>query len=326
MLKRYILNLTVFVILVLILLSVVSAFIGPVRTEDILNTFVSASIWIIFIIFSVAGIFLFKSIYKRPALFAIHVGFVLIIIGSMFNSRKGHEFLKKFGIHKVFEGKQVIHESDSEKRVRLRSGDIEDLPFKIKLKNFRIEHYQPYVIFRPNRQMEIEIKAVKGNKREVLPDGSMLEVLKTYKNFKIVSDEERKAVDSNETGYNPAVKVRVTSSEGMYFDRFLFSKRRWHGDDGNFEFSYKTPIRDFISDIEIIKQGEVVKSESVEVNHPLHYGGYHFYQYSYDSEQGRYTVLKVVSDTGLSIVYTGYILMGLGIVWQFWFKKLIFKK
>ena len=87
-----------------------------------------------------------------------------------------------------------------------------------------------------------------------------------------------------------------------------------------FNFRYIRPIKDFISDIDVVRDGKVVASKEIEVNKPLHYGGYHFYQSSYDAENEQYTVLSVVSDTGLYLVYAGYILLLAGVFWHFWLR------
>jgi hypothetical protein len=95
----------------------------------------------------------------------------------------------------------------------------------------------------------------------------------------------------------------------------------------DFRIEYYKPeyVRDYISDIQVIKDGNVVAEKTIEVNHPLHFGRYHFYQSSFDTEGHRYTVLSVVSDTGLDFVYAGYIALGVGVFWHCWLRH-IFKK
>ena len=77
-------------------------------------------------------------------------------------------------------------------------------------------------------------------------------------------------------------------------------------------------IRDYKSDLAVLEEGRVVAQKVIEVNHPLQYGGYHFYQHSYDSKGERYTVLSMTSDSGLSLVYAGFLLLCAGAFWQFW--------
>lgn len=94
-----------------------------------------------------------------------------------------------------------------------------------------------------------------------------------------------------------------------------------HGHDPN---SYlvmarrSTPIKDYKSSLVVADEGAVVAEKVIEVNDPLHYGGYHFYQNSYDSQHGQYTVLFVKSDTGLLTVYAGFSLLCAGVFWSSW--------
>ena len=82
-------------------------------------------------------------------------------------------------------------------------------------------------------------------------------------------------------------------------------------------------ISDFISELEVTdKDGKVLAKKDIEVNHPLQYGGYRFYQSGYDNEAARYTVLQVVSDTGVMIVFAGYWLLCIGVVWHMWLRHL----
>jgi hypothetical protein len=96
--------------------------------------------------------------------------------------------------------------------------------------------------------------------------------------------------------------------------------------DFRIEYYKSEYVRDYISDIQVVKDGNVVAEKSIEVNHPLHFGGYHFYQSSFDTEGHKYTVLSVVSDTGLDFVYAGYLMLGIGVFWHFWLRRLFFEK
>ncbi|MFA5252240.1 MAG: cytochrome c biogenesis protein ResB [Phycisphaerae bacterium] len=96
----------------------------------------------------------------------------------------------------------------------------------------------------------------------------------------------------------------------------------------DFRIEYYAPesVRDYISDVQVVKDGSVVAEKSVEVNRPLHFGGYHFYQNSFDPEAHKYTVLSVVSDTGLNFVYAGYLALGIGVFWHFWLRHIFTKR
>lgn len=78
-------------------------------------------------------------------------------------------------------------------------------------------------------------------------------------------------------------------------------------------------IKTFESKVAVKKGGRTLERASIRVNHPLHYGGYHFYQTDYDHEGHAYTVLNVVSDRGWWLVYTGFALLFLGTIWHCWY-------
>jgi cytochrome c biogenesis protein ResB len=82
-------------------------------------------------------------------------------------------------------------------------------------------------------------------------------------------------------------------------------------------------VKKYISDVQIKQGSEVVKFASIEVNKPLHYAGYHFYQFGLDQNMGRYTILEIVSDTGVIIVYAGFVFVCIGTFWHFWFERLV---
>ncbi|TFG42203.1 MAG: hypothetical protein E4H48_04985 [Syntrophobacterales bacterium] len=84
------------------------------------------------------------------------------------------------------------------------------------------------------------------------------------------------------------------------------------------------PIKDWKSSLAIVEEGRHVAHKVIELNHPLHYGGYHFYQYAFqsDTRSGRwtYSTIHVRSDSGMIPVYVGFFLLCAGVFWQFWLR------
>ena len=83
------------------------------------------------------------------------------------------------------------------------------------------------------------------------------------------------------------------------------------------------PIRDYFSELSVLKDGKQVAAKVIQVNDPLHWGGYHFYQADYDKQAGRYTVLSVTSDSGLLAVWAGFVLLVAATFWRFWGEAVI---
>lgn len=115
----------------------------------------------------------------------------------------------------------------------------------------------------------------------------------------------------------------VTLANGGQTRKLPFSIRLKDFRIEYYEPQYHRTVSDYISQLQVIRDGRVVAAKNIEVNHPLHFGGYHFYQSSYDAHAGQYTILTVVSDTGLALVYAGYLMLGIGVFWRFWLRGII---
>ncbi len=72
-------------------------------------------------------------------------------------------------------------------------------------------------------------------------------------------------------------------------------------------------IKDFLSTLSVIDGGKTVLTKTIEVNDPLTYGGYSFYQSNYDPNRPGWTGLQVVRDPGMNLVYAGLIVLLAGV-------------
>lgn len=121
----------------------------------------------------------------------------------------------------------------------------------------------------------------------------------------------------------------IARKDRGYVELSLEGPRRERGDD---EGTYAdvppslvlveptAQVRDYKSDIEVVERGEAVARKVIGVNRPLHYGGYHLYEHSFDHPPGQFAVLLVTSDSGLWLVYAGFGLLCLGVFWWCWAK------
>ncbi len=82
-------------------------------------------------------------------------------------------------------------------------------------------------------------------------------------------------------------------------------------------------VKSYRSEVAILEEGKQVRNASIEVNDPLHYRGYHLYQHSYRDGQPPATILQVVSDAGLWLVYLGFVLLGGGIIGWCWARPFV---
>jgi hypothetical protein len=328
--RRIILWVGLVLIVILIVLSIYGAFIGPERAEQFFNRHPLAVYWMALAMLLIIGIAAFRRLVRVPGLLLIHAGCVLILAGGMWGSQAGHNLQKKlFGTDKIHSGRMAIYEGTSDNLVVLDgSGEQKELPFSLKLKDFRIEYYKPAYLriqTRQGRQWKIPVEA--GKEFPLGEEAGTIKIIKAYENFKI-GMEEGKSVpfDDPSPGTNPTLEVQITEPGGQTSTQYVFElfPGHSHGQD-KFLLSYHRVIRDYISELQIVKDGKVVAEKDIEVNHPLHFGGYHFYQSSYDDKAFQYTVLQVVSDTGLYVVYAGYWMLCIGVIWHLWLRHIFSK-
>ena len=83
------------------------------------------------------------------------------------------------------------------------------------------------------------------------------------------------------------------------------------------------PPRDWRSHLAILEEGEVVKEGVAEVNGPVVFGGYAFFQSDADPNRPDYSGLQVVRDPAWLPVKTGLWLLLLGISWVFYVQPLM---
>ena len=310
-------------IILLIFLSIYGAFLGPERAKNFFNSLPLAVYWIAFTLLLIIGIAAFRRLVHVPSLLLIHTGCILILAGAIWSSDAGHHLQKKlFGIDKIPAGQMVIYEGTRKNRVTLKNSEkVKELPFYIRLNDFRLEHYKPeYLLIQTRQGQSWRIPVEIGREFSLGNNFGTVKILKAFENFKIkIEDDEHVPYDDPQPGYNPALQVQITSPVGDIDTRYVFERFPGHmHPEDKLLLSYQRVISDYVSELQIIKENKVAAEKNIEVNHPLHFGGYHFYQHSYDDQAGQYTVLAVVSDSGVTIVYAGYLMLLAGVFWHFW--------
>jgi hypothetical protein len=84
-------------------------------------------------------------------------------------------------------------------------------------------------------------------------------------------------------------------------------------------------VADFYSVLQILEGDEVVAEKKIEVNDPIRYGGYAFYQQSYDSKGLSWSGLQVRKDPGVPLVYGGFLVQIIGMIVIFYINPVIRK-
>ncbi|MHC4491071.1 MAG: cytochrome c biogenesis protein ResB [Planctomycetota bacterium] len=84
--------------------------------------------------------------------------------------------------------------------------------------------------------------------------------------------------------------------------------------------------RDWFSVLSALnEQGETVKSHAVQVNSPLRYGGYRFFQATAATDQDGLGIsgISVTRNPGITFMYLGYTVLTIGVCWVFFAKPII---
>jgi hypothetical protein len=325
-LRRFLLWAGLVFIVLLTILSAFGAFLGAERAQQFFNSVPLAVYWPAFAALLVAAISFFHRLLHIRGLLLIHIGCVLVLLGGIWGSQAGHKIQDiLFGTNTIRSGQMVICEGMTQKAVALEDGSERELPFAIKLVDFRIEYYQPgYLLIQTSEDEGFRMPAEPG--RAYLLGGNLgsVEIVRRFENFKLIMEgDNRIAIDDPNGGPNPALELRLKKPDGSEMTKYVFERFAGHArSEDNLAFSYQRMIRDYISDLEVVKNDKVAARKSIEVNKPLHFGGYLFYQQGYDDQAGQYTVLRVTSDNGLIAVYLGYILLSAGAFWHLWLRHI----
>ena len=326
-LKRPLLWAALLAIVLLTALAIYGAFLGADQAQVFFNSAPVAVYWFALVALFIAGFVLFRRLLRVPALLLMHLGCILVLAGGMWGSTAGQQLQERlFDKTLIQKGQMPILEGTAENRVRLAdSNDMPELPFSIRLRDFRMEFYRVGTLMMQNRAGQTWRMPAEAGETLALGDGlGKVTIQQTFENFKMdISGDERVAFDAP-GGFNPALEVARTKPDGSTTRQYVFLQQAGHMNrNDDLMMSYSRGIRDYISELEVVEEGRVVKRKDIEVNHPLHYAGYHFYQHSYgQNDFGEYTILMVVSDSGLKAVFAGYALLVAGVCWHFWGRRL----
>ncbi|MGA2171527.1 MAG: cytochrome c biogenesis protein ResB [Sedimentisphaerales bacterium] len=324
--RRFLLWMGLVLIVLLAVLSVFGAFLGADLAQRFFNSIPMSIYWLAFAALLLAAIASFRRLLCIRGLFLIHLGCILVLLGAIWGSQAGFKIRDAiFKTHAIRSGQMVIHRGETQNAVASEDSEEKTLPFAIKLVDFRLEYYEPgYLLIQTADGEGFKMPAKPGSEYLLGPDLGSVEIVRRFENFKLLFDGDKKiAVDDPNGGPNPALELRLKLPDGGEKTKYVFERFAGHTNPGEkMVFSYLRMVKDYISDVEVVKEGKSVARKSIEVNNPLHFAGFLFYQHAYDSDAGRYTVLAVANDSGLVAVYLGFILLCAGAFWHLWLRNI----
>lgn len=288
-----------------------------------------AFILILFQFLTCLGLISFKRILQfKWANFGFilnHVGLFLALTAGVLGSGD----LQRLSIN-VYEGKPSWIAQD------LDRNEVE-LPFAFYLNDFLIEEYNPKLALVDNSTGSISHN-----------DGKNLYIVEKgetyyFNNFEVtVEDYLPNAIrfgmryePVNELGSPPAAYISVKNTENDSINKAWISSGsyRYPYESAKISEAYSVVMtipeaKKFSSDIDILtKDGERINTV-LEVNKAFKFNGWKIYQLSYDDKMGKWSdlsVLELVRDPWLPLVYIGVFMMIAGAIYMFWVGNKIIK-
>lgn len=263
-----------------------------------------------------------------------HLSILIIFLGALIGMFFGHK-----GFIRIREGEEISS-------FIARNGQEVNLGFVLRLNDFiYTEHIDPkeklLVCFAKKGTCSIhdssglengqgvidKIPTEIGTESKIADTGYRVKVLRYLPDF-VMDTSTKLAVSRSALPNNPAIEVELKDKDNKTRTFWVFARfPDIHQEvDTDFKFVYKWVGRrpkDFISKVTILQDGKEIMSKDIRVNEPLRFGGYAFFQSSYDNESLSWSGLQVVNDPGVPVVYLGFILLILGLTIIFYINPLI---
>lgn len=254
---------------------------------------------------------------KNAGFFLNHFGLFLVL----FSTALGSSDIQRVTMN-CYKNQSITQAIDGASRVV-------EAPVSITLVNFNIDEFRPKVALVDAKSGQIVGK--KGKDQLEMLDRDSFNINQYNIRVEQFLQSSWKNSDSysasNEDGSAPSAKVKV-SKDGSEISGWICSgsyanpAEQLNLDDNYSLVMLPAEPRKFSSELKIkTKNGETVDT-TIEVNKPFHIDGWSVYQLSYNTEMGRWSnlsVLELVRDPWLPVVYVGIFLMMAGAVFLFIF-------
>lgn len=226
----------------------------------------------------------------------------------------------------------VLHEGEPIWYATNGRHEIQELDFAIKLKDFTIDEYPSKIAIASNNSGDI---VTEGGK-PILID-SWVGATFQFQNysFEVLNILMSSAPVLNR--FEPISEIGATQSaqlifkEGSATDTFwissssiLYPQKAYQLDSNYTVFMLKPEPKRFVSAVTVFEKEGTPFDTILEVNKPFTIGGWKIYQTSYDETMGKWStqsMVELIKDPWLPLVYTGFLLMIGGTFYFIWTGK-----
>lgn len=256
--------------------------------------------------------------WKKVGFFVSHLGLWIVVFGANFGSSQ----LERLQM-------EISEGSINNIAINPITKEKQKMPFAIKLYDFILDEYNPKLVIVDNNSG----KLLHGDGKNVflidsaatanLFDWQITVVEYIYTSAKAGN----KYYFNNEVGSAPSVLVNAVNKNGDEVNGWVSCgsfNRQYESlklsDDYSLVMLFPEP-KEFTSNIEVFQKNKKPKKLNLQVNKPFTVEGWKVYQLSYDSDLGRWSdvsVIELIRDPWLPVVYVGIFLMLAGAAFMFW--------
>ncbi len=245
---------------------------------------------------------------ERPDSLIRHIGFVVVLLGGAVSGLLAERGTIKLMADRPMDTVYV----DREER---------PLGFELRLKSFTLERHDPdaeqLLVQVPGEARPRSFPVAPGQEMLVTGTPYRLQIERVVPDF-AMDMRTRDVVSRSPEPRNPAIQVRVDDGKAVETRWVFANPSGMHAPRTPLQLAYQwrpSHPKSFRSAVEVREGGTVVDEWVLEVNHPVRYRGRTFYQQSYDPERWAWSGILAMRDPGIGIVYTGFGVVVLGLVY-----------
>ena len=319
-------------------LAVVGAFLGAREARELFTSLPLRIVWIGLAVLLLAGFGVFLTLRRKLGLAAMHLGTVMVLVGSLVGSPEAHELWGS----KIARGLVIVGPTMDQLRTPVADGFINiigELPYAISATAYREEYHPPQdgpwdvkfeihlngVTYQalleptPNIPQPIPYTDMVFEVRHVTPE------LFTRRNDGSVELAETFALElifrRGDMEYDLPT---ITTSDGR--DTFWCSLEPFYPNSAAWAEA-GTPLLEISApalprkqrhvDLAILDGAGEMTTGTLSINKPFWHAGYLFYFNAIDTESGR-VMLTLVSDSGWAMTWAGMMILLAGTAWYGW--------
>jgi len=255
--------------------------------------------------------------FKNAGFFMNHFGLFLVL----FSTALGSSDIQRLRMN--------CYENQTEWKAVNTSGKTIEMPVAIQLLNFNIDEFRPKVTIVDNKTGHVVLDKGK-NQFELLDRNSFnlgqyhIEVVQFLESSGKVGENY---FSVNEPGSSPSAELKINNltdhteiSGWVCSGSYVQQPEALKLNDNHSLVMLPPEPRKFSSKIKIQSKDGKSITTTIEVNRPYNFDGWTIYQLDYNTEMGRWSnlsILELVSDPWLPVVYLGIFLMMAGAIFLF---------